>query len=166
MTTTETRHAPSEPAPEVIAPQPGEPAQSRSGTISVQALALVGVFLAAAAFLAAMFAVGLAARALEENDALQASGGAAVAAAPTIVLSEFELTPSTLSVPPGTTTLTVSNEGAVAHNLSIDGHTTATIDGGETTTLDISDLSPGEHTMLCAVPGHEAAGMTGTITIT
>jgi plastocyanin len=147
--------------PAAVAPAPRD-----ARTISLQTLALVGVFLAAFAVIAAIFAVGLAARALDEHDAMAArGGGVAASAAPTLVLTEFALTPDTLTVPAGSTELIVRNDGTVAHNVSIEGTTTATIGGGDSTTFNLADLSPGQYKMICAVPGHESAGMTGTITI-
>jgi uncharacterized cupredoxin-like copper-binding protein len=165
-----TSTAPSPPSDSADDATPGvQPAPAReratAGSISLQALALAGIFIAAFAFAAAAFAVGLAARALAEHDAMAAAGGTAVAAVPTIALSEFALTPDTVTVPAGTTKISVRNDGTVDHNLSIEGMTTATIGAGATTTLDIGGLAPGQHTMICAVPGHSSAGMTGTITI-
>jgi FtsP/CotA-like multicopper oxidase with cupredoxin domain len=62
----------------------------------------------------------------------------------------------------------VVNGGTVPHNLSITGADIATSDlaGGESETLDLSSLEPGDYTMICTIPGHEDAGMTGTITVT
>ena len=36
---------------------------------------------------------------------------------------------------------------------------------GTKTTLDLSNLKPGDYTFYCSVPGHEAAGMKGTLTV-
>jgi len=37
---------------------------------------------------------------------------------------------------------------------------------GESETLDLSSLEPGEYEVICAIPGHADAGMKGTLTIT
>ena len=37
-------------------------------------------------------------------------------------------------------------------------------DGG-TSTIDIANLKAGTYTFYCSVPGHEAAGMKGTLTV-
>jgi plastocyanin len=36
---------------------------------------------------------------------------------------------------------------------------------GSSTTLDLKDLKPGSYTFFCSVPGHEAAGMKGTLAV-
>jgi FtsP/CotA-like multicopper oxidase with cupredoxin domain len=93
-----------------------------------------------------------------------ADGGAGSA---TVELSEFALTPASVSVAAGGS-LEVVNAGTVPHNLSIDGTDIATSDlaGGDSETLDLSSLEPGDYTMICTIAGHEDAGMTGTITVT
>ena len=36
---------------------------------------------------------------------------------------------------------------------------------GGTSVITITDLKPGTYTLYCAVPGHEQAGMKGTLTV-
>ena len=62
----------------------------------------------------------------------------------------------------------MTNTGSVTHNLSVSGTDLATADlaAGESETLDLSSLEPGEYEMICTVAGHADAGMTGTLTIT
>ena len=48
----------------------------------------------------------------------------------------------------------------------IDGIQSDTVDAGDTTTLDLTELEPGTYDMLCMVTGHKDSGMTGTITVT
>ncbi|HEX6167354.1 MAG TPA: multicopper oxidase domain-containing protein [Acidimicrobiales bacterium] len=85
----------------------------------------------------------------------------------TIELTEFALTPATLSVPSGGQ-LEVVNAGAVVHNLSIEGTDVATADlaGGDSEVLDLGDLAPGDYTIVCTIAGHADSGMTGTLTVT
>ena len=61
----------------------------------------------------------------------------------TVELSEFALTPASVSVAAGGS-LEVVNGGTVPHNLSITGADIATSDlaGGESETLDLSASSP------------------------
>jgi FtsP/CotA-like multicopper oxidase with cupredoxin domain len=84
----------------------------------------------------------------------------------TIELTEFALTPATLSVPAGGR-LEVVNVGAVVHNLSIDGTDVATSDlaGGDSEVLDLGGLAPGDYTIVCTIAGHADSGMTGTLTV-
>jgi len=81
-------------------------------------------------------------------------------------LTEFALAPATVVVPEGGQ-LTVHNMGNVAHDLVIN-HTslrTANLAAGDSETLDVSGLAPGSYELLCTIPGHAAAGMTGTLEI-
>ena len=147
-------------------PEPAAVTRDRPG-LNTDTLALAGVFIAAFAFLAAIFAVGLAARAIEEAEdstggsgATPASGGEAVP----VSLAEVSITPGEVEVPAGAV-LNVSNEGTAVHNLSVDGVASEMVDAGATTELDLGSLTPGTYTMKCDVPGHADAGMTGTLTV-
>ena len=92
---------------------------------------------------------------------------AASAGAATVELSEFAITPAALTVPAGGS-LEVTNAGSAAHNLTVSDTDLATADlgAGESETLDLSSLEPGEYEVMCSIPGHEDAGMTGTLTVT
>lgn len=137
--------------------------------LNTDTLALAGVFIAMFAFLGSVFAVGLAARAVDEHRALEAgilgsdqpTSGAPVA----ISLTEFRVAPDPVTVAAGTAALAVSNAGTVIHNLSVDGTATPMLDAGESADLDVSALAPGTYTLLCQVAGHEAAGMKATLII-
>lgn len=98
----------------------------------------------------------------------EGGGGTAVAAGPVpVALSEFEISPGTISVPKGGS-ITVTNNGSVAHNVSVTGTAlkSADVNGGESTTLDLSTLEPGTYELFCAISGHKEAGMTATLIIT
>jgi plastocyanin len=64
----------------------------------------------------------------------------------------------------GAITIEFTNPAAIPHNVSVEGETSETIAGGATTTLEL-DLEAGEYDFICAVPGHAAGGMTGTLTV-
>lgn len=71
----------------------------------------------------------------------------------------------TLTAEAGEITITLTNESGIPHNVAIDGMdaVSETITTGSTT-LTV-ELEPGEYTFYCAVPGHRAAGMEGTLTV-
>lgn len=116
------------------------------------------------ALVAAVFAVGLSARAVDD-DAAVSSGGATAPVA--VALTEFAIDPAGLTAPAGGT-LDVRNAGATVHNLKVKDSDVGTADlsAGESERLSIAGLEPGEYTVFCSVAGHESAGMTGTLTVT
>ena len=94
------------------------------------------------------------------------AGAAAVTVAATDALA-FE--PETLDVPAGTVEVRLTAEAGVGHSFVIDGvqddAPIASADAGETATGTV-ELNPGSYTFYCAVPGHRAAGMDGTVNAT
>jgi FtsP/CotA-like multicopper oxidase with cupredoxin domain len=82
-----------------------------------------------------------------------------------VAMSEFKFTPSTLTVGVGGS-LSVTNDGAMAHNLSIDGGpSTRDVAPGESQVLDLSSLAAGTYSFVCTIPGHAESGMRGTLTV-
>ena len=67
-----------------------------------------------------------------------------------------------MTVPAGGS-LEVANAGTAAHNLSIVDSEIVTTDlaAGDTETLDLSSLEPGEYEILCTIPGHADSGVAG-----
>jgi hypothetical protein len=72
----------------------------------------------------------------------------------------------TLTVAPGTTFDMVS-EGAADHDFTVDElEVHVPVAPGETVEVTIpEDAAPGEYKFYCSVPGHEAAGMVGTLVV-
>lgn len=76
---------------------------------------------------------------------------------------------SSLTAKAGKVTVTFTNKAPLGHNFTIEtpgGATVAatpTFNGGIKTVT--ATLKPGKYTFLCTVPGHAAAGMKGTITV-
>lgn len=71
----------------------------------------------------------------------------------------------------GTITFTLSNQGAVFHDLAIEDGSGALIPGflleadpGETVSGDV-ELAPGTYTLFCTIPGHREAGMETLLTV-
>lgn len=75
----------------------------------------------------------------------------------------------TLSAKAGAVTITFTNPSALEHNVTIAqgssvlGATPTFSNGAKTLTLN---LKPGTYSFYCTVPGHRAAGMEGTLTVT
>jgi plastocyanin len=90
----------------------------------------------------------------------------AIAADPT---GQLKFDKSSLTAKEGTLTISFTNQASLDHNFTIERNgkvvaATPTFQGGSKT-LKVG-LSPGTYTFLCTVPGHAAAGMKGTLTIT
>ena len=132
--------------------------------LNTETLALSALFVAIFAFLAALFAVGLAGRSIDEHEAIASAPAASSGETLPVSLSEFAIAPDELRTSTDTR-LAVTNDGAVVHNLSVEGKATPMLQGGEAAELDISGLAPGTYTLRCDVAGHEAAGMKATLTI-
>ncbi len=100
-------------------------------------------------------------------------GGGEVPSGATVVdvtALEYRFEPASVSVPAGPTAFRVKNSGAEEHEFEVfqGDRLVEEIEGlvpGLTRTLTV-DLDPGEYTYVCKLPGHEQAGMTGTITVT
>jgi plastocyanin len=102
-------------------------------------------------------------------------GSAPVARGPnTVVMTDYEYRPRDLRVRRGQT-LTVVNEGGIAHNLTIERgpnprQETDRLAGtdsflkGDREELRV-DLSPGQYVTVCTVPGHRELGMVGTLAV-
>jgi uncharacterized cupredoxin-like copper-binding protein len=92
----------------------------------------------------------------------------------TVVMTDYEFHPRDVRVRRGET-LTVLNEGGIAHNLKVERGPnarretdelagTSSFLKGDSEQLRI-DLPPGKYVLVCTVPGHREIGMTGTLTV-
>lgn len=125
------------------------------------------VVVAAVSLLISVLAVGFGMRAIDEADNGGGGGGGAAPATASVVLKEFSITPASITVGAGGS-LNVTNEGTVQHDVAVKGNDAVKIpllDAGKSNTLDLSTLSPGDYTIYCTVPGHEAAGMHAELTV-
>lgn len=140
-------------------PEAGGDRDPRREGPTFEILAALGFVLALAAVAIAIFSIGLATRAIDEHRATSTAGSSG-AAAVTVSLAEFAVTPAPLLVGAGETII-VSNEGSVAHDLAVEGQDQATpeLDPGDTAPLDVANLRPGTYTVYCRISGHRAAGM-------
>jgi uncharacterized cupredoxin-like copper-binding protein len=120
-------------------------------------LILVGIIGAAAAVLAAVAAIRAgSAEAVTPEDETQTVS---------YRLTEFAIE-GNLSLTPGPVVFNVMNDGAIAHNLTIEGGpSTPDLDSGDSTSLDVGDLAAGTYTIFCSIPGHRESGMEETLVV-
>jgi mono/diheme cytochrome c family protein len=65
----------------------------------------------------------------------------------------------------GKVTIESQNDASVPHNIALKGGPQGdVVQGGKTSTIT-ANLKPGKQTFYCSVPGHEQAGMKGTLTV-
>jgi plastocyanin len=71
------------------------------------------------------------------------------------------------TAPAGQLTVKMPNKSSLGHDIGLKGVSGAqgkVVPQGGTSTFTVS-LKPGKYTYFCSVPGHEAAGMKGTLTV-
>ncbi len=133
-------------------PDPAGRADTRDGWV------LAAAFIAMGCLVVSVVAVGLAARYADERDAGALSTGAPVAF--DVELGDLYVEPSSIAVEAGSpVTLTVTNAGAMPHDLKLDGTDgTDMLDPGETAEVTIGPFEA-DGQAWCTVPGHKEAGM-------
>jgi uncharacterized cupredoxin-like copper-binding protein len=90
---------------------------------------------------------------------------AAKAASITVTATEFKFKLSKTSAPKGSVTFKVVNKGKAPHDFKINGKKTPTIAPGKSASLTVKFAKAGKFPYLCTIPGHAAAGMKGTFTV-
>jgi plastocyanin len=74
-----------------------------------------------------------------------------------------------LTAPAGAVTLVMENPSSLEHNIAVKGdgldEKGPVVGEGGTSKVTVT-LEEGEYTFYCSVPGHEAGGMEGTLTVT
>ncbi len=82
--------------------------------------------------------------------------------------SGFSFTKTSVTAKAGTVTLKAMNPQSVSHDISIKGNGVDVqgnqVSNGGTSTVT-ANLTPGTYEFYCSVPGHEQAGMKGTLTV-
>jgi uncharacterized cupredoxin-like copper-binding protein len=82
--------------------------------------------------------------------------------------SGFSFTKSSVTASAGEVTLKAVNPQSVSHDISIKGNGVDVkgneVSNGGTSTVS-ANLKAGTYEFYCSVPGHEAAGMKGTLTV-
>lgn len=97
-----------------------------------------------------------------------AAAGGVPATTVNLDMEDIKFVPDSLTIPGNTdVTIHITNKGATAHDFSIDELGISTGDVQPGATIDVKvNAKPGAYTYYCNVPGHEAAGMKGTLTVT
>jgi uncharacterized cupredoxin-like copper-binding protein len=102
----------------------------------------------------------------------QGGTGSPVAGATTVKVteSEMKIELATTTAKEGTVTFEITNNGTIEHNLATmiagDEHVSPNVAPGDTITWSIDFPRTGQYEVYCAVPGHKAAGMVATLSIT
>ncbi len=119
-----------------------------AGTVALALLALVMSFVA----------VGAGVAAVTDDDGQSVAAGGELTLE--ITLGDIFVEPSSITVPAGTDlTLTVTNDGAMPHDLALaDGPGTPMLDPGESTEVNFGVMSESTEAW-CTVPGHREGGM-------
>lgn len=88
-----------------------------------------------------------------------------------VVMTEFKFDPSSISAKSGKVTFFLVNSGSVAHDMVVlgpDGKRVAGSDlvqAGNNSVFTVDNLAAGSYQVICDQPGHEQAGMKGTLTV-
>jgi uncharacterized cupredoxin-like copper-binding protein len=97
--------------------------------------------------------------------AMAKNGSLEIDAFPT---GDLKFVPIAASAKPGKVMVKSQNKSSVGHNIAVQGpgvmQAGPVVSGGATSMVSV-DLKPGTYTFLCTVPGHEQAGMKGTLTV-
>lgn len=109
----------------------------------------------------------------EQRQALTATeaegaDGAAGGEVHTFVAIDIDYSDAPSEVPAGTVSVEMVNEGTIIHNVvleELDDRKILEAEGGQTDSAEV-ELEPGALTYYCDIPGHRAAGMEGTLTVT
>lgn len=89
-----------------------------------------------------------------------ATGAIAGAPAVTVTVSEFKFSPAEITLPSREANLTLSNTGALPHDIVVPGLGIRVVaSAGQITTVGLRDLPSGRYAGYCSVPGHAEAGM-------
>jgi plastocyanin len=72
----------------------------------------------------------------------------------------------TLEAPAGQVTITLDNQDPFPHDITIDALGVKVPANGGQSDSQTFDATPGTYEFYCSIPGHKAAGMVGTLTVT
>jgi uncharacterized cupredoxin-like copper-binding protein len=99
-----------------------------------------------------------------QKPAVEMNGTVEIDADPT---GQLKFVASSATAKAGKVTLRMLNKSSVSHDIAIRGAVSQVgpiVANGGVSTVSAT-LTPGTYTFYCSVPGHEAAGMKGTLTV-
>jgi uncharacterized cupredoxin-like copper-binding protein len=82
-----------------------------------------------------------------------------------VTARDFSYSLSKRTVPAGTVTFRLTNRGDQRHDFKIAGRKTRVIGSGRTASLSVRLRAGRSYRYVCTVPGHEDAGMKGTLRV-
>lgn len=92
----------------------------------------------------------------------------AAPAAATVIMHGVKFSPTTVSVP-AAARIAVSNRDLFWHTFTVQagraGHVDVKVPAGGHRSVSLGQLPPGRYPFYCRIPGHRAAGMKGTLTV-
>lgn len=100
------------------------------------------------------------------------SGGGQPAGSIKVTMTEYKFDPSSVNASSGKVVFFLVNAGTMSHDMIIRDSTgnrvagSELISSGDTFVFTVDNISAGTYTYYCSQPGHEAAGMHGTLTVT
>lgn len=86
----------------------------------------------------------------------------------TVSGTEYRFSPGSITVSAGERVkVTFKNTGSILHNFVVKdlGISTKTIGSGQTDTIEFTAPQSGTYTFICSVPGHQVAGMEGSLEV-
>jgi len=122
------------------------------------------------AFVAALAALSVAIFGLKDNGSSSGSaagGGGGAKPTVNVTLKDFTFEPATITIPTGGATLHLMNGGQATHNFKVAelGITSIDISAGASYDLNIPATPAGTYKVICPQPGHEGAGMVGSLVV-
>jgi nitrite reductase (NO-forming) len=83
---------------------------------------------------------------------------------------EYSITPATTTAHSGKIDFTIKNDGTIVHNFAVDvagkEYKSSDVKPGMSIPFSVTISTPGDYQFYCAIPGHRALGMQGTLKVT
>ena len=108
-------------------------------------------------------------RVVDRDDTGSSSGGGGTIAVEADPSGELAFTETELTGTAGTNTVELTNDSSTPHDVVVEddsgGEVAATEEISGSTTTAEGEFEAGDYTFYCSVPGHQEAGMEGTIAV-